>query len=167
MANTVVNVDAISRNMKRKQETISKNAKKRKRVMPKNLRVGWTDKSGRYTEQRPTEVVTTTHKDGTSTTNWKAIKVKDVARIHEYGLGNQTEKAFIRTTKNNNMKKWLKYYRRYVLPNVKKNDQKKILASLTDLGEIIREDLKNSVYDIGLVDTGRLVESILIEFKGR
>lgn len=151
----------------RKQETIVRNAKKRKRISPKNMTVGWTDKSGRYTEQRKSEAVTTNHKDGTQSITSKSILVKDVAKIHEYGLGNQTEKGFMRMTISQHKKKWLMMYRLTVLPWYVRGNRSMMFKALHRLGVTIRNDLKKSVVDIDLVDTGRLRDSILIEYKGR
>jgi len=150
LSKKLVSVDKIQRNIARKQKTIMKNAAKRKRIMPKNLRVGWTKKSGRYTEQKGSP------------------SVQDVVNIHEFGLGDhQSEKSFIRNTIASKQKKWLKYYYKNVHKHVLKVDQAKILSSLAEMGEMIKRDLQISVRRVDLIDTERLINSILIEFKGR
>lgn len=167
MASLTPNIEAIKRRMAKKQNTINKNAQKRKRIHPKNLFVGWTDKSGRYSEQAKTERVTTNHRDGSTSSKMMSIKVKEVARIHELGLGNHPEKGMIRITSKANRKRWMKFYKQKVLPALMKGDKSKLWMELSKLGSIIKMDLKTTVLDIDLVDTGRLANSILVEYKGR
>lgn len=170
MAYNIFDATQVQKAMKKKQETILRNAKKRKNIGPKNLMVGWTDKSGRYTEQGPKVLEAATpaeqRKSGNPTTE-KAIKVKEVAKIHEFGLGNHTEVGFIRICKANNRRKWLKYYNKYINKWVVKGDRARFFPLLVHLGDMIARDLRQSVIDADLVDTQRMANSIVVDFKGR
>lgn len=122
---------------------------------PMYIEVGWFDpESGKYPEEE------------------SGAKVVDVARIHEFGLGGFPAKAFVRLTVDENNKEWAYEVQKAV--NVAIAKAKKGQSDLNSfnkhallytIGEQIKQDLRDRIEDIDLIDTSRLLNSILIKFK--
>lgn len=167
MGYNIFNAEKVIRKIKKKQETINKRSDKMK-TNPKSISVGWTDASGDYPEQRKEADQDFLKNPNTSNKSKRVYreslkkKVKDVAYAHEYGLGNLDEKGFIRKTIAENQKKWKD------LSDKLFNNQAK--SGLTDqqifeiVGKQAKEDLRSEIFSIDLVDTHRLVDSIIISY---
>lgn len=154
MAYNIVKAEKIKKQIRKKQETILRNSKKLK-SNPAFVTIGWTKESGKYREQADRK------KDK------KAPEVRYVARIHEYGLGNTTEKAFTRLTIEEHGKEWQEYLQESIDHLQASNMEIDPHWLLTRVAERVKIDLQNKIEAIDLVDTSRLKNSIIIKFPRR
>lgn len=140
-------VTKLKKSIRRKQATINRNSKKLKNA-PKTIVVGWDDKSGTYPEQGKKPV-------------------KYIAAIHEYGLGNHSEKAMVRNTIFLHEHEWVRMYRSLVKQKMKRGKTPNHYVIAERVGRKMRDDLRDYLYAIDLVDTSRLAHSIIIRYKRR
>lgn len=157
MAYSIVKAEKIKEQIRRKQATIIKNSKKLK-SNPAHLVVGWTKESGIYPEQ------TTSSKIGGSPVK---TEVRYVARVHEYGLGNQTEKGFTRLTMEEHGKEWTAYLQESIDHLQKAGMDIDAQWLLERVGERVKKDLQQTLIEIDLIETSRLLNSIIIKFPRR
>jgi len=159
MAYNMMNLKKIQKAMAKKQATIEKRSRALKNA-PVSVSVGWDKSSGKYTEQRI--------KEGRVTIQ-DAPMVVEVALTHEYGIGNHTEKAFIRNTIKENKDKWNKQLRTLYRQQPKTLSGKPVNwhTVMSRMGKIIKSDLKAKIIEIDLRDTDRLLESIIIKYHRR
>lgn len=143
----VVNVRKIQKAIKRKQETINKLSNKLK-TAPKYIFAGWDTKSGTYPEQ-------------------DRKPVSYIAEIHDKGLGYQTRKDMVARTTNEYGESWQKLYIRLVNKYIKKGKNPDLFKVSEKVGERMRDDLRNYIYIIDLVDTERLANSIIVRYRRR
>ena len=140
-------ISKLKKAIEKKQATINRNSKKLK-TAPKTISIGWFKQSGVYPEQ------------GKRAVNY-------VAKIHEHGLGNHTEKGMIKNTVHLYRKEWVKEYRKLARKEINKGKTPDYYSISEKVGLMMKEDLRNYVYRIGLVDTSRLANSILVKYKRR
>lgn len=117
---------------------------------PKGVKVGWTDASGEYQEVGRT------------------IQVKTVARLHNEGLSNghggfHTEHRYIEQTEL-----WVRETQMQLLTKAAMADmvgnKGESLNILTRIGDNAKEYLRTLIMKYKLVDTTRLMNSIVIEY---
>lgn len=147
MAKQSIDISKAIRAINKKQATINRASRKLKNS-PKYIRVGWDSKSGKYPEQ-----------DGTP--------VEYVAHIHDKGLGPHEAKHMLDNTKFLHAKEWAKLYKKLARKAMRKTNSTDFYDVSEIIGERMKEDLKNYVYDINLVDTTRLANSIIVRYSRR
>ncbi len=140
-------VTKLRKTIRKKQSTINKNSRKLKSA-PKKIVVGWDSKSGSYPEQGKKPV-------------WY------IAKIHEYGTEHHPAKHMVGNTIFAHEKEWAKAYRRILNRKIKMGVVPNYFTIAEELGRRMRDDLKDYVYKIDLVDTSRLANSIIIRYKRR
>ena len=140
-----IDVKKLKRAVARKQATIDRNSKALKKA-PKKVLVGWDSSSGTYPEQ-----------DGKP--------VAYIAKIHEFGLGNHTEKAMSRITVEDNQKEWIKMYAKLVKQQSRRGKTPNYYDIGEQIGRQIKEDLEDYLYAIDLIDTTRLANSIIVKYR--
>lgn len=140
-------VKKLTKTIRKKQATINKNSKKLKSA-PKTVIAGWDKSSGAYPEQdkKPVELI---------------------ALIHEKGLGNHTEKGMVKNTTFKHSKEWVQLYKNLVAKGFKNGKTPNYYTIQEKIGRQIKDDLRSFTYEIGLVDTQRLANSIIIRYKRR
>jgi len=140
-------IKKVTEAIKRKQATINKQSKKLK-TAPKYITVGWDSKSGTYPEQgkKPVEYI---------------------ALIHEKGLGNHTEKGMAKNTTFLYQDEWNKLAKKLIKKGMKFGKTPDYYIIAEKIGERIKDNLREYTYMIGLVDTERLANSIIIKYKRR
>lgn len=147
MAYKMWDVDKIKEAIRKKQSTIDKNSRKMK-TAPKSISIGWDQSSGTYPEQ-----------DGKP--------VWYIAKIHDEGLGPHSEKKMIETTIFLNRTKWAKLYSKLQGQALKKNKIPDYYQIAETIGETMKQDLEDYVYQIDLVETERLANSIITRYHRR
>lgn len=140
-------VRKLQKAIKKKQDTINRNSRKLKNA-PKRIIVGWDEKSGTYPEQDKKPVAY-------------------IAKIHEWGLGNHTEKAMVRTTVFKHEKEWVELFQKLIIEGSRKGKSPNYYTIAERVGRQMRNDLRSYLYEIDLVDTSRLARSIIIRYKRR
>lgn len=148
MGYSFIDQQKIQRQIEKKQATIERNSRKMK-TPPKKVSVGWFKESGKYIEQP------------------EKPSVAHVANIHNYGFEGQTQKAFIELTIAENYNKWLKFVFSWMEHNLRLGKQPDLNLIAEELGELVKSDLGMTVYDMDLIDTGRLLTSIMVKYKRR
>jgi hypothetical protein len=133
--------------IRKKQATINRNSKKLKSA-PKTVVVGWDKSSGSYPEQ-----------DGKP--------VSYIALIHEEGLGHHSEKGMVKNTTHIHGQEWIALYKELVKKGFKNGKSPNYFVIQEKVGRQMRDDLRRFTYEIGLVDTQRLANSIIVRYKRR
>lgn len=147
MAYKMFDVEKLIAGIKKKQETINRNSRKMK-TAPKSITIGWTKASGKYPEQ-----------------NGKPVSY--IATIHEYGLGNQTEKAMVSNTIFLHKKEWASLYRKLLAKELRRKAVADYYMIAEKIGEQMKLDLKNYIREIDLIETSRLMNSIIVTYSRR
>lgn len=143
----IVNVDKLRKAIMKKQETINKHSKKLK-TAPKYIFAGWDEKSGTYPEQEGKPV-------------WY------IAEIHERGLGDHERKDMTKNTEEEHGESWQLLYAKLVNRYLKRGRIPDYFKIAEKVGERMKYDLENYVRRIDLVDTHRLVNSVIIRYRRR
>lgn len=138
-------IEKAIRAIRRKQNTINKASRAMKRA-PKYIFAGWTDKSGSYPEQG-------------------GKPVKYIACIHEKGLGPHTEKGMVANTTYLHSKEWQKLYARLVRRGSKKGKIPNYYEIFEKVGEQMKQDLRMYTISLGLVETTRLINTIVVNYR--
>lgn len=141
----MIDVGKLHRAIARKQATIDRNSRAMRRA-PKFVVVGWDSHSGTYPEQ-----------DGKP--------VSYIAQIHEYGLGNNTEKAMVRNTEYEHSKEWAQLFMKLVKKQSRGRKTPDYFDIFEQIGKRVKRDLRDYLYAIDLIDTTRLAESIIINYR--
>lgn len=140
-------VKRIQEKIKKKQETIERNSKKMK-TAPTKVEVGWDESSGTYPEQG-------------------GKPVSYIAEIHEYGLGPHSEKSMLSSTEFLHSDEWAEKYKSLVMKSIDKDRIPNYDKIFRTIGNQIKKDLRDRVYEIDLVETHRLANSIIVRYKRR
>ena len=140
-----IDVSKLVARIKKKQKTIDKNSKNLKRA-PKYIFAGWGPESGSYPEQ-------------------KGKPVEEIAEIHEWGLGAHSEKAMVRKTELEHSEKWEDLYMYLVTKAIKAGRNPNYYTIATKVGNQMRIDLRKHLFDINLIDTTRLANTIITKYR--
>lgn len=142
-----LDVEKLKKRIDKKQDTINRRSQKLKNA-PKVIKVGWFKESGNYPEQgkKPVEYI---------------------ARIHEEGLGNHTDKHMVSNTIFEHKSEWASLYKKLVRKGSRFGRTPDYYKISEQIGVQMKKDLRNYVFGIDLVDTTRLANSILVKYSRR
>jgi len=140
-------IKKVTEAIKRKQATIDRNSKKMK-TAPKYIYVGWDKSSGTYPEQG-------------------GKPVEEVALIHEFGTEHHTAKGMVSNTVFFCEDEWIKRATKLIKKGFKWGRAPDYYDIAEKLGRQIKSDLRDYTYSIGLVDTERLANSVIVKYRRR
>ena len=89
-------------------------------------------------------------------------KIVDIARMIEYGTKNIGPRPFFRLAAEENAAKWTRMLSKGVREEVRRHKRPVIRPTLIAVGEEMQKDIRKTMLDLDVWDTGRMHSSISI-----
>jgi len=89
-------------------------------------------------------------------------KIVDIARMIEYGTKNIGPRPFFRLAAEENAAKWTRMLSKGVREEVRRRKRPVIRPTLIAVGEEMQKDIRKTMLDLDVWDTGRMHSSISI-----